>query len=415
MFFILGNLCIGKALYCGEIFSKAMEDGRLEMISACTLGRIFGYEPRTAKAIIDNLGSARAVFALSREELRELTGPYSRILERLDGRQQEVSEKLLDDLERKGFGFVPLTSPDYPPLLRECEDAPAGLYVRSGTPLREVFAQRKAVAVVGTRDLSAYGREWCIRIVEALSKAKEKPVIVSGFAIGVDAVAHFSALQFGLPTVGILPTGIDEVYPRRHTVLASRLDATPGCALLTDFPPQTGPVAVTFLRRNRIIAGLCGGTILIESKVKGGGMMTARLASGYGRTVLALPGRVDDLRSGGCNMLLREKIAEPLTGTDMLAEALGLGQWQRRRSKDLGEEIRAVFGGSCAAEMVGELVRVALLIRSCRGISVGEIAAQTGLGVGSALSLTGMLEAEGFISTDILQCCSIEPSRLLVR
>ena len=392
-----------------------MEDERLERISACTLGRIFGYDPRTAKAIIDNMGSARAVFALSREELRVLTGPCSRILERLDARQQEESERLLDALGRMGYGFVPLTSPDYPPLLRECEDAPAGLYVRSGTPLREVFGERKAVAVVGTRDLSPYGREWCVRIVKALSKAKEKPVIVSGFAIGVDGVAHSSALQFGLPTVGILPTGIDDVYPRRHVPLASRMDATPGCALLTDFPPGTGPVAVNFLRRNRIIAGLCGGTILVESKVRGGGMMTARLASGYGRTVLALPGRVDDLRSGGCNLLLREKIAEPLTGTEMLAEALGLGQWQRRRSKDLGEEVRAVFSAGCPETMVADLVRVALQIRAQRGISVEEIAGGTGLEVGSVLSLTGMLETEGFIKTDIFQCCSIDPARLLVR
>lgn len=392
-----------------------MEEERLEKISACTLGRIFGYEPRIARSIIDAFGSARAVFSLSREEIRAFAGPYSKMAEKIGDGGQEASERMLEDLERKGFDFVPITSGDYPGLLKECDDAPAGLYVRGRTCLREVFGGRKAVAVVGTRDISPYGREWCTRIVAALSQAKEKPVIVSGFAIGVDAVAHVSALQCALPTVGILPTGIDDVYPRRHAGLAATLAAIPGCALLTDFPPGTGPVAVNFLRRNRIIAGLCSGTILIESKIRGGGMMTARLASGYGRTVLALPGRVDDLRSGGCNALLRDRVAEPLTGTEMLAEALGLGQWQRRRSKDLEEELRTVFSDGCGPRQVDDLVGVALLIRGNRGISVGEIAERTGMPVPMVLSLTGMLETEGFITTDILQRCCVETSRLLVR
>ena len=407
--FVTFNIILRRTEIC------EMEEERLEKISACTLGRLFGYEPRIAKGIIDTFGTARAVFSLGREALREIAGPYSKISEKIDGAEQETSERLLDSLKGRGFDFVPLTSPDYPALLKECDDAPAGLYVRSGTGLRDVFGGRKAVAVVGTRDISPYGKEWCARIVAALAQAKEKPVIVSGFAIGVDAVAHVSALQCGLPTVGILPTGIDDVYPRRHAGLASMLDRTPGCALLTDFPPGTGPVAVNFLRRNRIIAGLCDGTILIESKIRGGGMMTARLASGYGRTVLALPGRVDDLRSGGCNALLRDRIAEPLTGTDVLAGALGLGQWQRRREKDLEEELRAVFAGSCGPRQVDELVDVALLIRGNRGISVGEIAERTGMPVRQALSLTGMLETEGFITTDILQRCCVETSRLLVR
>ena len=125
-------------------------------------------------------------------------------------------------------------------------------------------------------------------------------MIVSGLALGVDITAHAAALEGGLPTVGVSPVGIDDVYPRRHVPFVERMCATPGCALVTDYPPGTFPAAFSFIRRNRIIAGLAGSTVLIESRIKGGGMITARLAAGYGRDVFAVPGRIDDIRSQGC-------------------------------------------------------------------------------------------------------------------
>ena len=127
--------------------------------------------------------------------------------------------------------------------------------------------------------------------------------------------------------------------------MAEKIASRDDCALITDFPPGTVPQQFHFLRRNRIIAGMSRGTILIESKIRGGGMMTARLASDYGRTVLALPGRIDDLRSEGCNALIQQKVAEPLTELGLLSEQLSLGRWAGNPASDLEGEVRRCFAG----------------------------------------------------------------------
>ena len=382
-----------------------------EKVCACAIARYFTYEPRIAKGIIDALGSARALFELDREALQELTGPFSRLKGLLTEEQLRESERILAGLAECGADFVPIGSEDYPPLLRECDDAPVGLYVRSCRPLREVLGSRQAVSVVGTRDLSSYGLEWTEKIVRALSHTYSRPVIVSGFAIGVDIAAHLEALHSGLGTVAVLPTGIDMVYPSRHSAIARRLAAEPGCALVSDFHPGTAVAKVNFLQRNRIIAGLSCGTVLVESKVKGGGMMTARLANGYGRTVLALPGRIDDLRSGGCNYLLKTKLAEPLTDLDGLSEQLGLGKWRRSRRTDLAAELQSVFGKSQSGETMTLLQRCAFLIKDRRDLSIDELglALNTEIPVSDAsvAFLTGMLEAEGFISIDLAGRCRL--------
>ena len=180
------------------------------------------------------------------------------------------------------------------------------------------------VAVVGTRDISPYGREWCERIVHALARTSPKPLIVSGLAIGTDICAHKAALEASLPTIAVMATGTDTIYPYRHRQIAEKMSGTQGCALVTDYPPGTAPLPVNFLRRNRIIAGLSHATILVESKIKGGGMMTCRLAFSYDRDVYALPGRADDLRSQGCNHLIRARMAEPLTSEEDIIDSLGL-------------------------------------------------------------------------------------------
>ena len=241
-----------------------------------------------------------------------------------DNRGKRKKEEELTDLEKIGISFSAWNSASYPPLLKECADAPVGLYIRSVTPARELWNPSGNIAVVGTRDLSPYGKEWCEKAVTAIASGNEKPSIISGLALGTDICAHRTALDNGLPTIGVMATGPETVYPYRHKEFAERLWQTPGCALVTDYPPGTAPLAIHFLRRNRIIAGLADATILIESKSRGGGMTTSRLAFSYSRDVYALPGRADDVRSQGCNRLIREKIAEPLISIEDLIGSLGL-------------------------------------------------------------------------------------------
>lgn len=386
---------------------RVMDKEKLSKVCALALNTIFGYEPKFSHNIIDALGSAEAVFDLPEEELLRIFGPFNRFLGQVNERTLEEAEKEYDRLTAEGIQIVGIYDDCYPELLRDCPDAPVALYVRSGSPADELFNVRPAVSVVGTRDLSLYGREWCRRIVETVSQAPSRPTIVSGMAIGVDITAHLAALDFELPTIGVLPVGIDDVYPRRHRAIAEKIAATPGSALITDYPPGTSPVAFNFLRRNRIIAGMSPATVLVESKVQGGGMMTARLAAGYGREVAALPGRIDDPRSQGCNMLLREKIAEPIVSLGTLPQQLGLGSYNLRRKEGLEAAVRGRLDGELPPEEVSLAVRLALAIKRTRGICFDELCASMDMEYSDICRYASLLESEGFISIDLLQRCSI--------
>ena len=378
-----------------------------EKAAACTLNRIFGFKPGIARALTRKLGSASAVFKLDREELKAVFGPGSPYPDKINDDELEQSRKELQWLAERGYCFL---SPDdglYPNALLECPDGPAGLYVRSDHIVPALFNTGVAVSIVGTRDISPYGREWTYRIVEALADSLVRPAVVSGLALGVDGIAHQTALDLGLPTIGVMATGIESVYPRLHSPMATQMVRTPGCALVTDYPPFTSPQAVNFLRRNRIIAGLSKATVLVESKRKGGGLLTANMAFEYDREVFALPGRVDDIRSAGCNRIIQEKIAEPLTDLREFVAGLGLGALTRRNKAVLEEEITRIFSQTESPEDVGRLKQVATLIKRNRGISIEEIGAGTGLGYLEARHYVGMLETEGIIYTDLLQQCSI--------
>lgn len=376
-----------------------------ERASACALNRIFGFEPRYGAALIRELGSASAVFALSEDELHRYLGPKKDFRDKIRESALKEAEKELSWLSTEGCTFVSLSEDIFPSLLKECEDAPSGLYVRSDTPVEELFNRNVPVSIVGTRDISLYGKEWCPRIVSALSGSPSKPLIVSGLAFGVDIAAHMAALAYGLPTVAVLPVGIDAVYPASHRTAAGKIASAPGSALVTDFPPGTGAVPVNFLRRNRIIAGMSKATILVESKAKGGGTMTARLAAGYGRDVFALPGRIEDVRSEGCNRLLKEKIAEPLTSLDTLEEDLGLGASGKRRNADICSMVSEHFRDR--GEEAGILAEIAGIIRRRRGITLDELCECCSMDYGTLSSLALALESEGFITIDLLQRCSI--------
>ena len=378
-----------------------------EKAAALTLNRIFGFKPGIARALTRKLGSAAAVFKLGLEELQAVFGPGSPYPDKINDDELEQSRRELAWLDSHGYSFLTPGDGVYPDALLECPDAPAGLYVRSDHIGPALFNAGVAVSIVGTRDISPYGREWTYKIVEALADSLVRPTVVSGLAMGVDGKAHEAALELGLPTIGVMATGIECVYPRLHSPMAARMARTPGCALVTDYPPFTSPQAVNFLRRNRIIAGLSKATVLVESKRKGGGLLTANLAFEYDREVFALPGRVDDLRSAGCNRIIMEKIAEPLTDLGEFVAGLGLGTLTRRNKAVLEEEINRVFSLTETREDVLKLRQIAFLIKKNRGITLDEICEETGLEYVEVRRYAGMLETEGMIYTDLLQRCSI--------
>ena len=241
---------------------------------------------------------------------------------------------------------------------------------------------------------------------------------MSGLALGADGVAHRTALECGLPTIGVMATGIDKVYPYQHERLAMDMVRTPGCALVTDYPTDTSPVALNFVRRNRIIAGLVSAVVVVESKSKGGSLMTAKYAVNYSRDVFAVPGRLDDARSAGCNSLIATQMAQIVTGPEQLMDELGLGGPVRHRGQ----------GGSWGTSQAGDppemvlqalltrkygpgsaLIPVALAVLAHRGISPEELTASLHRPYGEILSAIGTLEADGFLTTDLLRRCSLSP------
>jgi DNA processing protein len=378
-----------------------------EKYCLCALNSIFGFSPKTALAIISHLGSAAEAFSLSKKELDTILGPYSPHKGQITAKAYDTAAEELDRLAARNIQFIGFTERGYPDLLRECEDAPVGLYVRSRTPAEELFAPERKIAVVGTRDISPYGKEWCRRIVGGLAECHERPVIVSGLAIGTDICAHTTALEYGIPTIAVMATGPDGIYPYRHREYAERMADTPGCGLITDYPPGTAPLAIHFLRRNRIIAGLSESTILVESRIKGGGMMTCRLAFSYNREVYALPGRIDDIRSQGCNNLIHSKIANPIETIDSLISNLGLRRGIGRRSKETREVLAEMYRDRLSPEKLTILMETVSLIRLQRGITTEEISAKLGISYGTVAQLTGMLETDGLITIDLMQRCSI--------
>ena len=201
---------------------------------------------------------------------------------------------------------------------------------KSGRPIDEIHfegrnilveeVKRPRVLIVGTRDASPRGKQYTCQIVEALSRNPEKPIIISGLAIGIDSCAHEAALSYGLSTVAVLPTGLDTVYPHCNKGLAEKIVESGNGCLLSQFPEKTAPLPVNFLFRNATMAMLSDLVIVVESKEKGGAIVTARYSNDFGGQVLAVPGPVDEPRSKGCNWLIRQDYATILDDFSLLSD-----------------------------------------------------------------------------------------------
>ena len=372
-----------------------------ELTALCALNKVLGYVPAAGHALLQHFGAASPVFGEKTPALREALGPYRDFADQLNGKLLDWAAGELARMDRGGFRCIGYGEEDYPSLLAECEDPPLVLYYNASSPPAAVFEMRPCVAVVGTRDLSPYGRDWCRRLVLAMGEASVPPCIVSGLAFGADGIAHRTALECGLTTVGVMATGIEKVYPWQHTELAGQMVRTLGCAVVTDYPSGSSPVALNFIRRNRIIAGLSRATVVIESKTKGGSLITAKYACDYNRDVFALPGRADDVRSAGCNSLIRHRMADIVTDPEDLVERLGLGKTARRRKAGLETLLGRKYGAD------SPMIRLAIVVKGHPGITLEEIVRETGWSWSEVQERAAILETDGFLETDILRRCTI--------
>ena len=350
-----------------------------ELACIAALNRMYGYQPRKGLALLDKYGCASAIPGL----------PW----------QSETGA--LERLAAGGTHLLGCRDPEYPALLKEIPDSPIGLYVTAHTPPERIFHYERGIAIVGTRDITPYGTLWCRRIVQALARTAERPVIISGFAMGTDIIAQTEALECGLRTIGVLPCGAGSIYPMRHSRAAERLVRTEGCALVSDYPPGTPAVAGNFIRRNRIIAALADAVILIESKRRGGGLITMDFALDYGRATYALPGRLEDPCSEGCNTLIRRGKAELITDTDSLMESLGLGLLCGAPSPGAEETAQRLYGKDSLS------LRILRHIRRHSGATPEEICRDLNIPYSTAVGQTAQLAGDGFIGMDLLQRCFV--------
>lgn len=264
-----------------------------------------------AKRIIGYLGSIEAVFNEKKENLIKIPGIGKYLAYNINtSKALNMAEKELDFIHKNKIQAIFYLDKNFPERLRHCEDGPLLLFTKGAKDLNNP----KILSIVGTRLASSRGKETCDKIIVDLANKGHEVIIVSGLAYGIDITAHKSALNNSLKTVAVLAHGLDTIYPNLHRNIAKKILNNGG--LITEFFSKTELERNNFIKRNRIIAGLADATIIIESKEKGGAMITADLANSYDRDVFAVPGRINDISSKGCNMLIKNNLAHLIEKAD---------------------------------------------------------------------------------------------------
>ena len=277
-----------------------------------------------AKILIDLYGSAAAVFGAKKSDLDKIEGiGIVRAKSIKDFRDFSRAEEEISFLHKYKIRPLFLTDPDYPRRFLNCYDPPTVLFYKGKADLNAP----RTIGIVGTRSNTEYGKQVTEKLIKDL--ASQNVIIISGLAFGIDSIAHKAALKNNIPTVGALGHGLDTIYPSENAGLAREMIKHDG-GLITEFFSKTKPDKHNFPQRNRIVAGLCDATIIVETNIKGGSMITAELANGYNRDVFAIPGRITDSKSSGSNYLIMNNKAILLGDTQQLIEIMG---WEVRKPK----------------------------------------------------------------------------------
>ncbi len=277
-----------------------------ELFHLLALQQVEGIGDISAKKLISHFGNATNVFKEKKNNLLKISGVRGSQLERLsDVKIFKRAEKELAYVAKNVIDIVTFNDEEYPERLKHCFDAPLVLFVKGNVHIEG----QNIISVVGTRQMTAYGKKVLEDLFESLKPFK--PIIVSGLAYGVDIYAHQLAIKHKFQTLAVLAHGLDRTYPAVHKKEALKMQENGG--LLTEFWSGTRPDRENFVKRNRIVAGISQATILIESAVKGGSLITADIANSYNRDVFAVPGRISDEFSIGCNNLIKTNRASVFT------------------------------------------------------------------------------------------------------
>lgn len=288
-----------------------------ELLYRIALTRIKGINLPLAKILLEATGCCEALFAETEENINRIALLKTSLFS--DKQKTEAlkeAETELDFIDKNKIDALFYTDPDYPQRLTDCIDAPILLYYKGSAKLN----QTKIISIVGTRNATNYGKGFCQDFIKDLSALFPNTIIVSGLAYGIDVCAHRAAIQNGLDTIAVLAHGLNTIYPAPHRNMAA--DILKHGGLLTEYASQSPIHRGNFVARNRIVAGLSDATVIIESAAKGGSLITADIAESYHRDVFALPGRIGDTYSQGCNSLIASNKAALISSARHFADLM---------------------------------------------------------------------------------------------
>lgn len=337
-----------------------------------------------AKKLIAYTGSVEAVFLEKKAALLKIPGIGERLAEQI--RNQQIigqAEKEIAFIDKYNIGYSFYLDDDYPVRLKNCEDSPIVFFYKGQTD----FNKAKVISVVGTRNVTDYGKDCCSELIRGLKQREHDVTIVSGLAYGVDIHAHRAALKNGLHTIAVLAHGLNTLYPSAHKATAKEI-----CehgALLTDFTSSILPERNTFVKRNRIIAGLSDATIVVESGIKGGALITADFANSYNRDVFAFPGRCSDGYSRGCNWLIKSNKAALVESPEDIEYLMG---WENNQ-KHVPQQAELFV------ELTDEEQMIADVLRESSELPVDIIAIRVDMPVSKVSAALLNLEFSGLITS----------------
>ncbi len=334
-----------------------------------------------AKALINMYDDAQSIFKAKKKELDNIEGIGTiRARSIKDFTDFNSSEEEIKFIEKYKINPLFITDENYPKRLLNCYDSPALLYYRGNADLNS----SRIISIVGTRNNSDYGKTVCEKFIEDLQS--ENILVVSGLAFGIDTIAHKAALKNNLQTVAVLAHGLDRIYPQQNKSLAKHMTEQGG--LLTDFISNTTPDKQNFPKRNRIVAGICDAVIVIESGKKGGSLITAELGNSYNKDVFAIPGRTNDIKSEGCNYLIKNNKAALINSADDFLEMMN---WTST-PKPSAKKQRELF-----IELLPDEKIVVDILQQQESIQIDELYFKSGLSSGAVATALLMLEMQNVV------------------
>lgn len=346
---------------------------------------------RKAKELIRFFGSAGQAMQASESDWKSIPNIGVDVVTAImDGRRQALAraEQEVEFITKHSLHTYFYEDSDYSQRLRECPDCPLLMFGKGNIHLNE----GKFVSIVGTRSPSERGKQLCRELVLDLAAKIPDVTIVSGLAYGIDVTAHKAALEAGVPTIIIPGHGLDRIYPYYHRSVA--VQALEKGGILTEYLSGTEPFGPNFVARNRIIAGLADAVVVVESRAKGGSLITADMAFTYGRDLFAFPGRTNDINSAGCNMLIKNDQAHLLESADDL---ISLMRWQPKKGAD--ENYQMTLDLLLMDLAPEEKMLMDILHQSEEGVHVNSLVIETKMPYGAVSALLFQMELQGLVSS----------------